>query len=301
MVILIPASDYNKGENIMKHQSRFTYSLKVLFSRKLVVFAVCLVVLFVLIAVFIPVLSPYDPYITDMTSSLLKPSSEHWLGTDKLGRDVLTRLMYGTRTSLCIGVLSVFLSSILGVAIGLISGFYGGIVNTVLSRIVDALLAIPNIMFAMALSIMFSSGSILGLVLVLGISTVPTYARLLTAQVLQIKNSDFMTAEKVLGISNKKKIMSHLLPNCISPILVVLTANIGFTILAESSLNFLGLGVSAPVASWGGMVSEAYTLLLSRPVYAMAPGICIMLLVFGFNILGDGIRDAIDPRLRGTL
>jgi len=145
MVILIPASDYNKGENIMKHQSRFTYSLKVLFSRKLVVFAVCLVVLFVLIAVFIPVLSPYDPYKTDMTSSLLKPSSEHWLGTDKLGRDVLTRLMYGTRTSLCIGVLSVFLSSILGVAIGLISGFYGGIVNTVLSRIVDALLAIPNV------------------------------------------------------------------------------------------------------------------------------------------------------------
>lgn len=158
----------------MKRQSRFTYSLKVLFSRKLVVFSVCIIMFFVFIAIFIPFLSPYDPYKTDMTSSLLKPSLQHWLGTDKLGRDVLTRLMYGTRTSLSIGVLSVFLASIIGIAIGLISGFYGGIINIVLSRIVDALLSIPNIIFAMALSIMFSGGSVIGLVIVLGISTVPT-------------------------------------------------------------------------------------------------------------------------------
>lgn len=285
----------------MKNRSRFSYSIKVLFGRKLVVFAAFLVFFFVFLALFAPLLSPYDPYKTDMLNSLAAPSAEHWLGTDKLGRDVLTRLMYGTRTSLLVGVLSVFLSCVIGIAIGLVSGFYGGAINTVLSRIMDALLAIPNIMFAMALSIMFSSGSVIGLIIVLGISTVPTYARLLTAQVLQIKNSDFMMAEKVLGISDRKKILSHLLPNCISPVLVVLTANIGFTILAESSLNFLGLGVSAPAASWGGMVSEAYTMLLSRPVYALSPGICIMMLVFGFNILGDGIRDAIDPRLRGTL
>ena len=272
-----------------------------IFSRKLVVFAAFLVLFFVFVAIFAPVLSPYDPNKTEKFDALLKPSAEHWLGTDKLGRDVVTRLMYGARTSLTISVLSVFLSAIIGVILGLISGYYGGTINTVISRIVDALLAIPNLMFAMALSLMFSHGSVIGLIVALGISTIPTYIRLLTGQVMQIRNSDFMMAEKVVGVSDRVKIFKHLLPNCISPVLVVLTANIGSTILAESSLNFLGLGVSAPMASWGGMVSDAYTLLMSRPVFALAPGVCIMLLVFGFNVLGDGIRDAIDPRLRGTL
>ncbi len=285
----------------MKHQSRFAYTIKTLFSRKLVVFAAILVMLFILAAIFAPILSPYDPYLTSIKTTLKSPSAEHLLGTDKLGRDILTRLMFGARTSLLIGFASVIIAAVIGVTIGLVCGFYGGVINSVLSRIIDALMSIPNIMLAMALSMMFKTGSILGLMIVLGLATVPTYARIMSAQVLQIRNSDFMTAEKVLGISNKRKIWLHLLPNCISPVLVVLTANIGTTILCESSLNFLGLGVSAPTASWGGMVSESYTMMLINPVYALSPGLCIMLLVLGFNILGDGLRDAIDPRLRGTL
>lgn len=285
----------------MKHQTRAKYIYKTLFSRRIVAVAAFLVALFILAAIFAPLLSPYDPNQTDITGALKKPSGEHLLGTDKLGRDVLTRLMFGARTSLLIGFASVILAAVLGVTIGLICGFYGGVINAVLSRIIDALMSIPNVMLAMAFSLMFQSGTVLGLMIVLGLATVPTYARIMSAQVLQIRNSDFMTAEKVLGMGSWKKIVSHLLPNCISPILVVLTANIGTTILCESSLNFLGLGVSAPTASWGGMVNEAYTMMTVAPVYALAPGLCIMLLVLGFNILGDGLRDAIDPRLRGTL
>ncbi len=275
--------------------------MKTLFSRKLVIFAAILVFAFVFCAIFAPILTPYDPYETDIKNAMAKPSAQHWLGTDKMGRDLVTRLMYGARTSLLIGFTSVIIAAVIGVTIGLVCGFYGGIVNSVLSRIVDALMSIPNVMLAMAFSLMFKTGTIGGLMIVLGLATVPTYARIMAAQVLQIKNSDFMTAEKVLGMSNFKKIMSHLLPNCISPILVVLTANIGSTILAESSLNFLGLGIAPPTASWGGMVSESYAYMMLSPAYALSPGICIMLLVLGFNILGDGLRDAIDPRLRGTL
>ena len=285
----------------MKQRSRFSYTMKALFTRPLVVAAAIIVLLFLLAAIFAPFLSPYDPYETDITGALKGPTAAHILGTDKLGRDIATRLMYGARTSLLIGFASVMISALIGVLIGLVCGFYGGIVNEILSRVVDALMSIPNIMLAMALSMMFSSGTIVGLMIVLGLATVPTYARIMAAEVMRIRDSDFMVAEKVLGMSSARKIFSHLLPNCISPILVVLTANIGTTILCESSLNFLGLGVAAPTASWGGMVNEAYMMMMLTPAYALAPGLCIMLLVLGFNILGDGLRDAIDPRLRGTL
>ena len=285
----------------MKQRSRFSYTMKALFSRPLVVAAAVIVLLFLLAAIFAPFLSPYDPYETDITGALKGPTAAHILGTDKLGRDIATRLMYGARTSLLIGFASVMISALIGVLIGLVCGFYGGVVNEILSRVVDALMSIPNIMLAMALSMMFSSGTIVGLMIVLGLATVPTYARIMAAEVMRIRDSDFMVAEKVLGMSSGRKIFAHLLPNCISPILVVLTANIGTTILCESSLNFLGLGVAAPTASWGGMVNEAYMMMMLAPAYALAPGLCIMLLVLGFNILGDGLRDAIDPRLRGTL
>ena len=285
----------------MKKKRNSSYVLKAMFSRPLVVAAAVIVVFFLVMAIFAPLISPYDPYQTEITGALKQPSAQHILGTDKLGRDIATRLMYGARTSLLIGFVSVMMSAVAGVLIGLVCGFYGGIINAVLSRVVDALMSVPNIMLAMALSLLFSNGTIIGLMIVLGLATVPTYARIMAAEVMRIRDSDYMTVEKVLGMSSARKIFAHLLPNCISPILVVLTANIGTTILCESSLNFLGLGVAAPTASWGGMVNEAYMMMMMCPAYALAPGICIMLLVLGFNILGDGLRDAIDPRLRGTL
>jgi len=271
-----------------------------LFSRKLVVVADSLVLFFIIAAVFAPFLTPYGPYQQDLSNVLTKPTTAHWLGTDRSGRDVLTRILYGARTSLAIGVVSVAIAAVMGTLLGLISGYYGGLVNMVLSRIIDMMMSIPSLMLALALALVFgrNMGS---LMIMLGISTVPTYTRLMNVQVLSIKNADYIMAEKVLGAGNIRILFTHILPNCLSPIIVLLTANIGMTILAESSLSFLGMGVNPPTASWGGMVSDGTTQLLINPVFALAPGICIMLLVFGFNVLGDGLRDALDPRLRGSI
>ena len=161
-------------------------------------------------------------------------------------------------------------------------------------------MSIPAIMLSLGLGMIFGSG-MTSLMIILGLSTVPSYTRLMYGQVLAIRNSDYIDAERVLGAGNIRIMFSHILPNCLSPIIVILTMNIGTTILAEASLSFLGLGVKPPMASWGAMVNEGYSRLISNPVFALAPGICIMLLVLGFNILGDGLRDVLDPRLRGSI
>ena len=271
-----------------------------LFKRKLVIFAAVLVLFFILTAILAPVLTPYDPYEQDLLSILKPPSAKLWLGTDEAGRDVLTRIFYGARTSLVIGVVSVFISAAAGILLGLISAYYGGIVNIVISRMIDVLMSLPSLMLALALGLVFGH-STLNLMIILGVSTIPTYTRMMSGQVLSIKNQDYIMAERVVGAKNSKILLSHILPNCFSPILVLLTSNIGSTILAESSLSFLGMGINPPTASWGAMVSAGCSKLLINPVYGIAPGICVCLLVYGFNVLGDGLRDVLDPRLRGSL
>ena len=271
-----------------------------LFKRKIVILAAIFVVFFVITAVFAPLLTPHDPYKGDMLQILKKPSAEHWLGTDEVGRDVLTRIFYGARTSLVIGVVSVLIAAVIGILLGLVSAYYGGAVNLVVSRIIDVLMSLPSLMLALALGMVFGRG-MLSLMIILGISTIPTYTRIMHGQVLSIKNQDYILAEKVVGAENRRVLFSHILPNCFSPILVVLTSNISGTILAESSLSFLGMGINPPAASWGAMVSAGCSKLLINPVYGIAPGLCVCLLVYGFNVLGDGLRDVLDPRLRGSL
>lgn len=274
--------------------------LKRLFRRRIVLVGAIIVLFFILMAVFAPFLSPYDPYKIDLRNSLSPSNISHLLGTDENGRDVLSRIIYGARTSLLVGFVAVLGASVLGIALGIISGYVGGITDAILSRIMDALLSIPNVMLALGLGLIFGNGTV-NLMIILGLSTVPTYARMMRGQVITIKNSDFITAETVLGAGSGRIMIGHLLPNCISPVIVLITQNIGNTILAEATLSFVGLGVNPPTASWGGMVNTGYTYLISNPVYALAPGICIMLLVFGFNVIGDGLRDVLDPRLRGTV
>lgn len=271
-----------------------------LFKRKIVIFGAVLVVFFLLTALLAPYISPHDPYKQDLKLSFAKPSSEYILGNDELGRDILSRLIHGARTSLSIGFVAVLIAAGCGIILGLVAGYVGGVVNSVISRVMDALMSVPAIMLSLGLGIIFGSG-MTSLMIILGLSTVPTYTRLMCAQVLAIRNSDYINAERVLGAGNIRIMFSHILPNCLSPILVLFTMNIGGTILAEASLSFLGVGVKAPMASWGAMVNEGYSRLISNPVFALAPGICIMLLVLGFNILGDGLRDVLDPRLRGSL
>ncbi len=274
--------------------------VKKLFKRKIVIFAAFLVVFFVITAIFAPLLTPYDPYKGDFRAVLAKPGRAHWLGTDETGRDVLTRIFYGARTSLMIGVVSVMISACIGVLLGLISAYYGGIINLVISRFVDVMMSLPSLMIALALGMVIGRGTF-SLMVILGISTIPTYTRMMAGQVLSIKNRDYVIAEKVMGATNGRILLKHILPNCFSPILVLLTSNIGMTILAESSLSFLGMGITPPTASWGAMVSQGSAKLLINPVYGIAPGICVCLLVYGFNVLGDGLRDVLDPRLRGSL
>jgi peptide/nickel transport system permease protein len=273
---------------------------RVFFQRKLVLFGMIVIGLVVLAAVFANVLAPYNPYIGDFTQSLAKPSWQHWLGTDLQGRDTMTRLLFGARTALLVGFATVGASAFLGVVLGTIAGYFGGFINTVIMRIMDALMGFPMLILALLISSVLGGG-IQNVIIALGISTVPGYTRLMCGVTLSVKENDYILAEKSLGSSNMRIMFKHILPNAIQPMIVLVTMMLGAVILAEASLSFLGIGIKPPGAAWGAMVFDGYRFMLSNPILSFAPGLCIMVLVFAFNMIGDGLRDALDPRLRGTL
>ncbi|WP_276352187.1 ABC transporter permease [Cohnella caldifontis] len=272
--------------------------LRVFLARKIVIAGLSVLTLMVLMAIFAPLLAPHDPYGQDLSMSLKQPSAEYWLGTDMLGRDVLSRIIYGSRVSLIVGLVAVLIAGAIGMTIGLLSGFFGGWVDTVLMRVMDAMIAIPMIVLAMALGAILGGG-IVNVIVALGIAIVPAYARLMRGQVLSVKQSDYVMAGVVTGVGNVRNMLVHVLPNCLSPLIVLLTMNLGMAILAEAGLSFLGLGIAPPGASWGSMVNDGYRYLLSNPVLSLAPGVAILIVVLAFNVVGDALRDALDPRLRG--
>lgn len=284
----------------MRQSERWKKTVRTLFSRKIVQFSAIVVVLFIFIAIFAPVIAPYDPNYADFSVFLQEPSRVHLLGTDNYGRDVLSRIIYGTRVSLIIGVLAVMIACMIGTFLGMIAGFFGGFVDDVINRIMEAIRAIPQIVLAMALTAVFGSG-IRNLAIILGISSMAGYVRMMRAQVLTIKEADYIMAGKLQGNGDYRLMFKHILPNSISPIIVMMTQQVGQTILAEAGLSFLGLGISAPTASWGSMVSEGRLFLLQNPVFALTPGVCVAILVICLNMFGDGVRDALDPRLRGEV
>lgn len=284
----------------MKNNGRWKKTVKTLFARKVAVVSAVVVALFIVMAVFAPLITPYDPNFADFASFLQGPSKAHLLGTDNYGRDVLSRIIYGTRVSLIIGVLAVMIACVIGTFFGMVAGYFGGIVDDVINRITEAIRAIPQIILAMALTAVFGSG-IRNLAIILGISSMAGYVRMMRGQVLTIKQSDYIMAGKLQGNKNFRLMFRHILPNSISPIIVMMTQQVGQTILAEAGLSFLGLGISAPTASWGSMVSEGRLFLLQNPVFALTPGVCVAVLVICLNMLGDGVRDALDPRLRGEV
>ncbi len=284
----------------MKNNGRWKKTVETLFARKVAVVSAVVVGLFIVMAVFAPLVTPYDPNFADFASFLQGPSKAHLLGTDNYGRDVLSRIIYGTRVSLIIGVLAVMIACVVGTFFGMVAGYFGGIVDDVINRITEAIRAIPQIILAMALTAVFGSG-IRNLAIILGISSMAGYVRMMRGQVLTIKQSDYIMAGKLQGNKNFRLMFRHILPNSISPIIVMMTQQVGQTILAEAGLSFLGLGISAPTASWGSMVSEGRLFLLQNPVFALTPGVCVAVLVICLNMLGDGVRDALDPRLRGEV
>jgi peptide/nickel transport system permease protein len=294
---------YLSGESIEPSAGRtgeLRRFLRVLFGRGLVIFGVVIILLVVFTAIFAPLLAPYDPYDQNLSESLVKPSSHHWLGTDSLGRDTLSRLIYGSRNSLLVGVVALGIAASIGITMGLLAGYLGGWVYTVIMRFVDSLMCFPMILLALVIAALLGGG-MRNVMIALGIAMLPGYARLMCGQVLSVKENDYVLAANSEGASSVRIMLSHVLPNCFPPLIVLMTMQIGAAILNEAGLSFLGVGIEPPAAAWGLMVSDGRIYLLSNPILSFAPGIAIMLVVFAFNMVGDGLRDALDPRLRGVL
>lgn len=273
---------------------------RALFSRKIVLISAIILVVIVLVAVFAYQIMPFDPNKPAVRDRNQGPSATHLLGTDEYGRDVLSRIIIGSRVSLIVGVLAVMIACVIGTTFGMIAGYFGGVVDDVVSRVSEAIRVIPQVVLAIALCAVFGGG-VVNMSLILGISNMTVYIRMMRSQVMSIKERDYIMAGRLQGNSNFRLMLRHILPNSISPIIVTMTQQIGGTILSEAGLSFLGLGISTPTASWGTLVSGGRAYLLTNPVYSLAPGVCIALLVICLNTVGDGVRDALDPRLRGEL
>jgi ABC-type dipeptide/oligopeptide/nickel transport system permease subunit len=272
---------------------------RVFFSRGVVVFGMIILFLFIIVAIIAPWIAPYGPYEPDLGHTLESPGAAHWLGTDALGRDTLSRIIYGTRTSLEIGLIVVSVACLVGIALGTLAGYYGGWVYIIIMRFIDALMSFPMILLALVVAALLGGG-MRNVIIALGVALMPNYARLMCGQVLSVKQNDYILAGRAMGAGNLS-LMRHVVLNCLSPLIVLITMMLGVTILAEAGLSFLGIGITPPTAAWGSMVSDAREYLLVQPILSFAPGLALMLVVFAFNMVGDGLRDALDPRLRGLL
>jgi peptide/nickel transport system permease protein len=256
-----------------------------------------IVLMFVALALFAPWLAPQDPIATDWGAIRQAPSAAHWFGTDEIGRDVFARVVWGTRASLLAGVVSVSISLLLGVPIGLAAGFVGGWVDALISRITDAFLACPFLILAIALAA-FLGPSLANAMIAIGVSATPIFVRLTRAQVMTVRVEDFIEAARAVGNPPWRIALRHVLPNVMAPVIVQATLAVAAAVIAEASLSFLGLGQQPPAPSWGSMLNTAKNFIDNAPWMAIWPGLSIFLLVLSFNLLGDGLRDALDPRQR---
>ncbi|CAH2901577.1 ABC transporter permease [Paraburkholderia caledonica] len=259
------------------------------------VFGAFLVALIVIMALFAPWLTHYDPVQASFMTVRQAPSAAHWFGTDELGRDVLSRLLYGARASLLAGVVSVGIAVVLGVPLGLIAGYFGRFVDGVISRIADALLSIPFLILAIALSA-FLGPSLTNAMAAIGISAMPRFIRLTRGQAISVKAEEYVEGARAIGLDHARIMLRYILPNVLPPIIVQASLTVASAIIAEASLSFLGLGQLPPAPSWGSMLNTAKDFVSQAPWMSIFPGIAIFLAVLGFNLLGDGLRDALDPR-----
>jgi peptide/nickel transport system permease protein len=265
--------------------------------RKGALVALSVIAIFVAAAVLAPLVSPYDPDLQTWNAVRKAPSALHWFGTDDVGRDVLARVIYGARASLLAGVISVAIALLVGVPVGLISGYLGGFIDAVFSRITDALLACPFLILAIALAA-FLGPSLGNAMIAIGITTTPLFIRLTRGQVMAVKVEDYVEAARAVGNPHWRIALVHIMPNILPALLVQATLSIAAAIIAEAALSFLGLGQQPPAPSWGSMLNAAQRFLVSAPWMAIWPGLAIFLTVLSFNLVGDGLRDALDPRSR---
>ncbi|WP_050386011.1 ABC transporter permease [Bradyrhizobium pachyrhizi] len=268
-----------------------------LIRRKGAVIGLAVIAIFILLAVFAPLIVPYDPIATSWSLVRKAPSAQHWFGTDELGRDVLARVVFGARASLLAGVISVGIALAIGVPLGLVAGYRGGFIDALISRITDAMLACPFLILAIALAA-FLGPSLGNAMIAIGVSATPIFIRLTRGQVMSVKVEDYVEAARAMGNPRWRIALVHILPNILPALLVQATLSIAAAIIAEAALSFLGLGQQPPAPSWGSMLNAAQRFLTSAPWMAVWPGLAIFLVVLSFNLVGDGLRDALDPKAR---
>lgn len=252
------------------------------------------------LALFAPLIAPYDPGKIDALAMLGGPSAAHLLGTDDLGRDILSRLFYGARISLTISITSVFLAVLIGVPLGLFSGYVGGVVDEIIMRVLDSVMSLPPLVLALTIAAVLGAGIINGM-LAISIVSIPVFTRLVRGQVLSVKHNDYVLAAQSVGVRPWRIIFRHVLPNSINPVIVQASLAVGFAIITESSLSFIGLGAQPPTPTWGSMVQVGFQYLETAPEFVLAPATMIFLAVLGFNMLGEGLRDVLDPHARVRL
>ena len=297
-----PEIAMNQSEmTIVKKESQKLKRWKAFYKKfkrnKLALIGGYIVLFYILVAIFAPIISPQDPFKIDLVNKLQTPSFDHWMGTDDKGRDILSRLIYGSRLSLTVGFVSVFFGAAIGIILGLLAGYYGKWIDTIIMRIVDVLLAFPGILLALAI-ISALGPSLINVMVAVGVFSIPMFARIVRGSTLSVRKLEYIDAIRALGATDLTIIIKHIFPNILSPVIVQATLRLATAILSAAGLSYLGLGAQPPSPEWGAMLSSGRDYLFSAPHIALFPGIAISTLVLGFNIFGDGLRDALDPRMK---
>jgi peptide/nickel transport system permease protein len=297
MTLIEPKEHLDSPKEVEQGYSEIRTILRTLIRSKTGIFSLAFITLVIIAALFARFIAPYNPLVINLQERFVGSSSSHIFGLDEFGRDIFSRILYGANVSLQVGVEVVSLALSIGIAVGTVSGYFGGKVDTILMRVADIFLAFPGLVLAIGIAAALGSG-LYNVVFALVVTSWPIYARVIRGQTLSLKGLDFITASKAMGAGKFRIIISHIIPNTLPPLLVLASLGMGGAILAEAGLSFLGLGVQPPAPSWGNMVSEGQTYLLQAPQIAVFAGLSITLTVLAFNLLGDGLRDALDPKLR---
>ncbi|MEH7124052.1 ABC transporter permease [Bacillus sp. JJ1532] len=278
-------------------QERWRQVIFSITSNRAALFGGIIIIFYLIMTLFAPFLAPYDPYVIQLENKLQPPNIEHWMGTDDKGRDILSRILYGSRLSMGVGISSVLFGAIFGITLGLLAGYYGKWVDNIICRVLDVMLAFPGILLALAI-ISALGPSLINVTIAVGVFSIPLFARIVRGSTMEVKKLEYIEAIRVLGANDAIIIFRHILPNILSPIIVQGTLRLATAILSAAGLSFLGLGAQPPSPEWGTMLSSGRDFLFSAPYMAIFPGLVISILVLGFNLFGDGLRDALDPRMK---
>ena len=278
-----------------KKKTRFQIVWKRLKKNKMAMVGLYIIILMIIVSSIAPYIAPYSYDKQDYTAAMQGPSDEHLLGTDEFGRDILSRLLYGAKYSFEFGIVAVFVGAAIGLFLGSIAGFFGGWIDNIIMRFLDIYQSVPMMVMAIALTSSLGAG-MKSAVIAIGISTMPIYARLIRGSLLEIRSMEYIEAATAINAGKLRILMRHMIPNAISPVIVTLTMSVGLNVLAGASLSFIGLGAQQPLPEWGAMLSAGRAFMRDHPRLVILPGILIMLLVLSFNMFGDGLRDALDPR-----